>query len=152
MAYSIKTYAGTGAAGAFIAPEYLESSHIEVYVDDVLKTVTTHYTLSGTVVSFTAGNFPTASETIKIIRKSSQDARLVDYSDGAVEVAATFDEDSKQSLFLAQEALDGVEATGAAVFQPLEVAPTSPTKGMVYYDAATDKLKVYTGSAFVDLH
>jgi len=37
MAYSIKTYAGTGAAGAFTTPEYLESSHIEVYVDDVLK-------------------------------------------------------------------------------------------------------------------
>ena len=108
MAYSIKTYAGTGAAGAFTTPEYLDSSHIEVYVDDVLKTVTTHYTITGTTVSFTTGNFPTSSNTIKIIRKSSQSTRLVDYTDGAVEVAATFDEDNK--------------------------------------------LKVYTGSAFVDLH
>jgi len=152
MAYSIKTYAGTGAAGAFTTPEHLDSSHIEVYVDDVLKTVTTHYTITGTTVSFTAGNFPTSSNTIKIIRKSSQGTRLVDYTDGAVEVAATFDEDSKQSLFIAQEALDGVEAVGFTTFQPLKVAPAAPTTGMVYYDAPTNKLKVYTGSAFVDLH
>ena len=76
----------------------------------------------------------------------------MDYTDGAVEVAATFDEDSKQSLFIAQEALDGVEAVGFTTFQPLKVAPAAPTTGMVYYDAPTNKLKVYTGSAFVDLH
>ena len=149
MAYSIKTYAGTGAAGAFTTPEYLDSSHIEVYVDDVLKTVTTHYTITGTTVSFTAGNFPTSSNTIKIIRKSSQSTRLVDYTDGAVEVAATFDEDSKQSLFMAQEALDGAEAIGTVVFQPLEVAPSTPLEGTVYYDASSNNLQFWNGSSFI---
>ena len=148
MAYSIYTYAGTGAAGVFTTPEYLDSSHIEVYVDDVLKTVTTHYTITGTTVSFTAGNFPTSSNTIKIIRKSSQSTRLVDYTDGAVEVAATFDEDSKQSLFMAQEALDGAEAIGTVVFQPLAVTPSAPLEGTVYYGASSNSLQFWNGSSF----
>ncbi len=36
--------------------------------------------------------------------------------------------------------------------EPRSTAPTSPTKGMIYYDDTDDKIKVYTGSAWENLN
>ena len=59
----------------------------------------------------------------------------------------------------ADTALDGrvdtLEATDAArlthPFQPLATAPASPTAGQAYYDTATNKARVYDGTAWNDL-
>ena len=36
--------------------------------------------------------------------------------------------------------------------EPRNSAPSSPTKGMIYYDSLVDKVKVYTGTAWEDLN
>ena len=36
--------------------------------------------------------------------------------------------------------------------EPRSTAPSSPTKGMIYYDSTDDKLKVYTGSVWENLN
>lgn len=36
--------------------------------------------------------------------------------------------------------------------EPRSTAPSSPSKGMIYYDSSDDKLKVYTGSAWENLN
>lgn len=33
-----------------------------------------------------------------------------------------------------------------------QAAPPSPTRGQVYYDETTNKLRVYTNAGWVDLH
>jgi len=36
--------------------------------------------------------------------------------------------------------------------EPRSTAPSSPTKGMIYYDSTDNKLKLYTGSTWETLN
>ena len=45
----------------------------------------------------------------------------------------------------------GSIGTGECRFTP-GTAPGSPSAGQVYFDSGTNKLRVYTGSAWADLH
>lgn len=69
------SYAGNGTAGPFAYTwKVFSDSDLKVYVDDILKTKTTHYTVSGVGVAgggnvtFTAGNFPAVSAEVVIYR------------------------------------------------------------------------------------
>lgn len=45
----------------------------------------------------------------------------------------------------------GLSST-TATLEPSDTAPATPTAGMMYYDNATNKLKLYNGTSFVDLN
>jgi hypothetical protein len=71
---------------------YWEEADIKVYFDDVLKTITTHYTISGTVVDdgFSGGNVTAGSAqeniTVTIVRDVAI-ARVTDHSPGLFNIA-----------------------------------------------------------------
>jgi hypothetical protein len=46
----------------------------------------------------------------------------------------------------------GVEVDGLTIFGRLASAPTAKASGDVYYDTTANKLRVWTGAAWVDLH
>ena len=56
-AASSTNHTGNGSTNAFaISFSFLANSEIDVTVAGVLKTITTHYTISGSTVTFTSGN------------------------------------------------------------------------------------------------
>lgn len=78
-------YTGNGATTAFSFPlRFLENADVQVYLDDVLKTITTHYTLtgaggpSGGTVTFVSA--PASGVAIEL-RRSSLPKQTVDLSD-----------------------------------------------------------------------
>lgn len=114
MADSYVTHTGDGTAGpfSFAALDYLSTDHLVVKVDGTTKTLTTHYTISGTDVTFTAGNFPASSAVIKIQRDTprTKATRLVDFADGAVLTEADLDTAHLQNLYIAQESFENSAA------------------------------------------
>jgi hypothetical protein len=45
-----------------------------------------------------------------------------------------------------------IKATGQVRFQPLSADPSGAESGDVYYNSSTNKLRVYNGTSWVDLH
>ena len=108
MANSRLASTATSGQTVFSTPAHLEQSHIEVYVNGVLQTVTTHYTWTGTnEITLVTG--ATAGDYVVRRRKTSQDARLVDYVNASALSESTLDEDSNQAFYMAQEALDDAD-------------------------------------------
>lgn len=105
MAFARDVYTATAAQTDFtISFPYLDSSDVYVYEDGTLKTVTTDYTLpDATTVRFNSGL--AGGETIVVQRKTSQSARLVDYTAGPL-LEDDLDNDSLQAFYMVQEALD----------------------------------------------
>lgn len=105
MAFARDQYTATAAQTDFtITFGYLDEDDIRVYEDGTLKTVTTDYTLpNDTTVRFNSGL--AGGEIIVIQRSTSQSARLVDYTAGAL-TEAILDDDSLQAFYMAQEAVD----------------------------------------------
>ena len=64
------THTGNGSTGPFsISFEYSIKDDIQVFVDGVLKTVTTHYTFPNDFnITFTSGNAPSNGQIILIKR------------------------------------------------------------------------------------
>jgi hypothetical protein len=106
MANSYITYTGNGATTNYtVTFPYIAQSHVKVYVDGVLKTLTTDYTwLSSTVIQFVAA--PAADTIILIKRESSPTTRLVDYTQPGALNEEDLDTDSEQAFYLAQESND----------------------------------------------
>ncbi|MBP5855678.1 tail fiber protein [Marivibrio halodurans] len=103
MANSFKTYVGDGSQTQYTFNfDYIADDHIAVQVDGVDQDG--HFTLpSKGVVSFDSA--PASGTTIQIERKSSRDARLVDFTNGYLP-EEDLDTDSLQAFFLSQEAID----------------------------------------------
>jgi len=141
MADSYVTHTGNGTAGpfSFSALDYLSVDHLVVKVDGTSKTLTTHYTISGTDVTFTAGNFPAAATVIKIQRNTPRTKadRVVDFADGAVLTEADLDNAHLQNLYIAQESF---ETSGAVlVYDDSLGAYTADSKEIkVLADPTTD--------------
>jgi hypothetical protein len=137
---------------SFITPDYLEGrgdTDIKVYVDTFLQP-TSNYNLSGTYLNFVVGNVPTEGQKIRIVRTTSQDARLTDYTDGSLLNAETLDKDADQSFYMAQEALDEANRTivGASQFYySQETPPENPAKGTLWYhlNETANELKIWDG-------
>ena len=84
-----KTYNGNGVTDTFSFPYYfLETSDLMVYVDGVLKTITTHYTVTGAgseaggTVVFTAGNIPASGTGNVVIVREVPYTQETDYPSG----------------------------------------------------------------------
>lgn len=110
------TYTANGTTDTFQVPfPYIETSHIKVSVNDVAKTLATHYNVvvagAQTNVVFTAGNTPSNGQFVQIRRETSQSQRYVLYNDGYVLTQKDLNNDSLQAFYLCQESLDKFQNT-----------------------------------------
>lgn len=96
------SYTGDGSDTTFdITFPFLKESHIGVSVAGVTKNVTTDYTISGTVVTFTSA--PANAAAIKIYRNTNIDTPEHDYSAGSSITAASLNNNQKQVLYAIEE-------------------------------------------------
>ena len=109
MATTFVDYTGDGnATKAFSFPS-IQESDIKVDVDGVIKTVSTHYnitgyrTTGGGNVVFTSGNIPASPAAIRIFRDTNVDSAKATYTAGSSVKAADLNSNHEQLLFAAQE-------------------------------------------------
>ena len=127
MANSFQTHTGNGSTATFSWAQidgYLSSAHIYVYINGVVKTLTSDYTINTTAktITFTAGNIPSSGDYIEIKRITPKTVAglQVNFTDASVLTATDMNNSQKQQLFIAQEAQDtgaggmGLNAGGVA--------------------------------------
>ena len=100
-------HTGNGTEVNFsISFSYILTSDVDVTVAGVTKTLGTHYTISGSTVTFTSGNVPANGAAIKFQRDTSISTKAVDFQDGSVLTEQDLDNNTNQVLFAQQEITD----------------------------------------------
>ena len=109
MATTFVDYTGDGnATKAFSFPSY-KVEDIKVEVDNVIKTVSTHYnitsysTTGGGNVVFTSGNIPASPAAIRIFRDTDVDSAKATFTAGSSVKAGDLNNNNTQLLYAAQE-------------------------------------------------
>ena len=104
-----KSYTGNGSTTVFAYDfRIFSDSDLKVYVDSVLKSLTTHYTVSGSGsasggnVTFTSGNTPASSKSVVIIRELPR-TQTTDYVDNSALSATSLEDTADKNLMLIQE-------------------------------------------------
>ncbi len=99
---------GNGSTASFAIPfSFLANAEVDVTVGGVLKTLGTHYNISGSTVTFTSGNIPpSGTNNIKFQRDTNISTKKVDFQDGSVLTETDLDTNSDQVLFAQQEITD----------------------------------------------
>ena len=125
MANQQNSYTGSQGTGtnsadfAFTFPSFTESE-VKVEVDNVVKTLTTHYTVvnhnstSGGTVRFTTGNIPTGTTPVRIFRQTNVDSPKATFTAGSSLKAGEINNNFTQVLRGLQEAI-GANATDRKV-------------------------------------
>ena len=103
------SYTGNGSTTVYAYSfRIFSDSDIKVYVAGVLKTLTTHYTVSGAGaasggnVTFTTGNTPASSASVVIIRVIPR-TQATDYVDNSALSATSLEDTADKNLMLIQE-------------------------------------------------
>ena len=135
-----------------ISFSYILTSDIDVTVAGVTKTLGTHYTISGSTVTFTSGNVPANGAAIKFQRDTSISTKAVDFQDGSVLTEQDLDNNTNQVLFAQQEIitkLGGIEenATGDQTAAEIRTLVESASDSNVFTDADHSKLNAIEASA-----
>lgn len=106
MSFAINNYTGNGSQTNYsVTFPYIVQSHVEVRLNNVLKTLGVDYTFpTSSTIQFTTA--PGNGVPINFKRNSSQTSRLVDYQDGSTITEAILDQDSNQMFYMSQEAID----------------------------------------------
>ena len=138
-----------------ISFSYILTSDIDVTVAGVTKTLGTHYTISGSTVTFTSGNVPANNAAIKFQRDTSISTKSVDFQDGSVLTEQDLDNNTNQILFAQQEIIDklgGIEegATGDQTNAEIRAAVEAASDSNVFTDADHSKLNAIEASATAD--
>ena len=155
-ASSSTTHTGNGSTTAFaISFSFLSDSEIDVTVAGVTKTITTHYTISGSTLTFTGGNTPADGAAIKFQRDTDISAKKVDFQDGSVLTEIDLDTNADQVLFAQQEIIDklvGIEegATGDQTNAEIKTAYEANSDTNAFTDALQTKLNAIEASATAD--
>jgi len=136
---------GGNTSGPYaISFDYLDQTDVEVRVDNVLKTQTTHYTFpSKTSILFTSGNFPTAGATIEIKRNTNITVPKVDFEDGSVLTETDLDNNSKHLLFGMQETKEDVEGLVSSFVGASAPTGSSIVNGARWYDTVSGRTFIY---------
>jgi len=152
-ASSLTTHTGNGSTTAFaISFSFLADSEIDVTVAGV---ATTHYTISGSTLTFTSGNTPANGAAIRFQRDTDISAKKVDFQDGSVLTEADLDANSDQVLFAQQEIIDKLGtieegATGDQTAAEIRTLVESASDSNVFTDADHSKLNAIEASATAD--
>ena len=150
------THTGNGSTNNFaISFSFLANNEVDVTVAGVLKTLDTHYTISGSTVSFTSGNTPANGAAVKLQRDTNISAKKVDFQDGSVLTETDLDTNSDQVLFAQQEVTDklaGIEegATADQTAAEIRTLVESASDSNVFTDADHTKLNAIEASATAD--
>jgi len=125
MANQQNSYTGSQGTGtnnadfSFTFPSFT-TSEVKVEVDNVVKTLTTHYTVenynttSGGTVRFTTNNIPTGTTPVRIFRQTDVDASKATFTAGSSLKAGELNANFKQIRHALQEAI-GANATDRKV-------------------------------------
>lgn len=106
MALSNVVTNGDGVTTNFAVPfQYLDRSHVHVYVSGVEKTFTW---LTGASIQVSPAP-PAGTQNVEIRRVTPRDAPVVDYSNGSVLAESDLDKTSLQTLFISQEYFEQTE-------------------------------------------
>jgi len=149
-------HTGNGSTTNFaISFSFLSSAEIDVTVAGVLKTLDTHYTISGSTVTFTSGNTPANGAAVKFQRDTNISTKKVDFTDGSVLTETDLDTNSDQVLFAQQEITDklsGIEegATADQTNAEIRTAVEAATDSNVFTDADHTKLNNIEANATQD--
>ena len=142
-----QTHNGNGSTATFaISFSFLENTEVDVTVGGVLKTLGTHYNISGSSVTFTSGNIPpSGTANIKFQRDTNISAKKVDFADGSVLTETDLDNNSDQILFAQQEITDklgGIEegATADQTDAEIKTAYENNSDTNAFTDALLSKL------------
>ena len=143
-----QTHNGNGSTATFaISFSFLENTEVDVTVGGVLKTLGTHYNISGSSVTFTSGNIPpSGTANIKFQRDTNISAKKVDFQDGSVLTETDLDTNSDQVLFAQQEITDklsGIEegATADQTNAEIKTAYEANSDTNAFTDAEKTKLQ-----------
>ena len=143
---TVTNHTGNGTEVNFsISFSYILTSDIDVTVAGVLKTLGTHYTISGSTVTFTVGNVPANGAAIKFQRDTSIGTKAVDFQDGSVLTEQDLDNNTNQVLFAQQEITDklgGIEegATADQTDAEIKTAYENNSNTNAFTDALLSKL------------
>ena len=139
---------GNGSTASFSIPfSFLANAEVDVTVGGVLKTLGTHYNISGSTVTFTSGNIPASgTNNIKFQRDTNISTKKVDFQDGSVLTETDLDTNSDQVLFAQQEITDklsGIEegATADQTNAEIKTAYEANSDTNAFTDAEKTKLQ-----------
>lgn len=109
MAYSIQTAVSDGTLAVLdLSIKYMDKSHIQVYVDDVLADGTAYSYVWLTDTRIQVVPAVANGSTLKVIRKTLTDEMWHEFTQGARFSTTSMDENFEQLLFLAQEYSEGI--------------------------------------------
>ena len=109
MATTFVDYTGDGNATKSFSFPSIKKADIKVEVDNVIKTVSSHYnitsytTTGGGNVVFTSGNIPANPAAIRIFRDTDVDSAKATYTAGSSVKAGDLNNNNTQLLYSAQE-------------------------------------------------
>ena len=105
MALSYVQYSANGSTDQFsVTFNYIDSSHVKVYVDNVEDTTFTWVNTSLIETSST----PTNGQVVKIDRDTPTTSRLVDFQDGSTLTETDLDKSANQNFYAVQENVDSI--------------------------------------------
>ena len=116
MATTEHFYTGNGSTTTYpFTFPYLKNADIKVSLDDVLKTETTHYTVSSTNIVF--GSAPGSNVAIRIYRDTDVDTSKATFAAGSSIRAGDLNNNNTQLLYNAQEQKQLIRTAGIAAGQ-----------------------------------
>ena len=138
-----QTHNGTGSQANFaISFSFLADSEVDVTVGGVLKTLGTHYTITGSTLTFTSGNIPpSGTGNIRFVRNTNISNKKVDFTDGSVLTETDLDNNSDQLLFSVQELVDS--GAGDSPVTTSTNPPSSPENGDLWWSNEDGDLHIY---------
>ena len=152
-----QTHNGTGSQANFaISFSFLADSEVDVTVGGVLKTLGTHYTITGSTLTFTSGNIPpSGTGNIKFTRDTNISTKKVDFTDGSVLTETDLDTNADQILFAQQEVLDKLNtieegATADQTDAEIRTAVGNASDSNIFTDALKSKLDAIEANATQD--
>ena len=162
------SYSGDGSTTTFSYTfKVLANSDLTVIIRSALgtettKTLNTHYTITGVgdaaggSITFTAGNIPTATETVVLIRDTTQ-TQAIDYVANDPFPAESHEEGLDRSVILSQEIQEEVDRsiklsrTNTMTNTEFTVGPTDRANKVLSFDSAgelnvTQELGIFKGN------
>ena len=128
---------GTGSQTVYpFTIEYLLTSDLQVFVSNVLQTETTHYSISGTNLTFVTAP-ASGTGNVRIARSTGIDKARAVYAAGSSVRATDLNANQDQTLFALQERLNSVDA------QVGSTPPAGPANGDRWYDTVSGRTYVY---------
>ena len=143
MAFANVTYTGDGSSTEYTIPfSYLNQSFVVVTLDDVVKTLSTDYTINNTTSKVTFTTPPDNLAVINVYRSTAntEAGLVVNFSDGSGLTAADLNNSSKQLLHIIQEALDNQSTFNEIALIDDDTLATASAVSV----ATSESIKAYT--------